>query len=157
SFVTCWDILPCSGLLSSDVGWYNRTGWKWVVATWDLQPCAPVSEGVASGGRRAQVTNLEQKGKTVGQRNPFLGVVCGGTGVCSSLTSWSVRGAGWFCLWALDLVESSFASALLEFLLLWLLFEFIAYLTGLNSNPSGSSDPWVAAQPSGVLGEGPEG
>ncbi|MQM00937.1 hypothetical protein Taro_033685 [Colocasia esculenta] len=25
------------------------------------------------------------------------------------------------------------------------LFEFIAYLTGLNSNPSGSSDPWVAA------------
>ncbi|MQM08448.1 hypothetical protein Taro_041304 [Colocasia esculenta] len=37
--------------------------------------------------------------------NPFLGVVRGGTGVCSSLTSWSVRGAGWFCLWALDLVE----------------------------------------------------
>ncbi|MQM07119.1 hypothetical protein Taro_039956 [Colocasia esculenta] len=37
--------------------------------------------------------------------NPFLGVVCGGTGVCSSLTSWSVRGAGWFYLWALNLVE----------------------------------------------------
>ncbi|MQL69435.1 hypothetical protein Taro_001719 [Colocasia esculenta] len=33
--------------------------------------------------------------------------------------------------------------------LLWL-FEFITYLTGLNSNPSGSSDPWVAARPSGV-------
>ncbi|MQM23507.1 hypothetical protein Taro_056572, partial [Colocasia esculenta] len=32
-----------------------------------------------------------------------------------------------------------------------LLFEFITYLTGLNSNPSGSSDPWVAAQPSGSL------
>ncbi|MQL74887.1 hypothetical protein Taro_007259 [Colocasia esculenta] len=31
------------------------------------------------------------------------------------------------------------------------LFEFIAYLTGLNSNPSGSSDPWVAARPSGSL------
>ncbi|MQM15142.1 hypothetical protein Taro_048080 [Colocasia esculenta] len=31
------------------------------------------------------------------------------------------------------------------------LFEFIAYLTGLNSNPFGSSDPWVAAQPSGSL------
>ncbi|MQM19094.1 hypothetical protein Taro_052094 [Colocasia esculenta] len=46
---------------------------------------------------------------------------------------------------------SSFASALLEFLLFWLLFEFIAYLTGLNSNPSGSSDPWVAARPSGSL------
>ncbi|MQL87601.1 hypothetical protein Taro_020151 [Colocasia esculenta] len=44
-----------------------------------------------------------------------------------------------------------FASALLEFLLLWLLFEFIAYLTGLNSNPSRSSDPWVAARPSGSL------
>ncbi|MQM16450.1 hypothetical protein Taro_049405 [Colocasia esculenta] len=32
-----------------------------------------------------------------------------------------------------------------------LLFEFIAYLTGLNSNPSGSSDPRVAARPSGSL------
>ncbi|MQM13741.1 hypothetical protein Taro_046667 [Colocasia esculenta] len=31
------------------------------------------------------------------------------------------------------------------------LFEFIAYLTELNSNPSGSSDPWVATQPSGSL------
>ncbi|MQL72620.1 hypothetical protein Taro_004963 [Colocasia esculenta] len=38
--------------------------------------------------------------------NPFLGAVHGGTGVCSSLTSWSARGAGWFCLWALDLVET---------------------------------------------------
>ncbi|MQM02551.1 hypothetical protein Taro_035319 [Colocasia esculenta] len=37
--------------------------------------------------------------------NPFLGAIRGGTGRCSSLTSWSVRGAGWFCLWALDLVE----------------------------------------------------
>ncbi|MQL80930.1 hypothetical protein Taro_013382 [Colocasia esculenta] len=37
--------------------------------------------------------------------NLFLGVVYGGTGVCSSLTTWSVRGAAWFCLWALDLVE----------------------------------------------------
>ncbi|MQM20263.1 hypothetical protein Taro_053281, partial [Colocasia esculenta] len=39
--------------------------------------------------------------------NPFLGAVCGGTGVCSSLTSWRVQGAGRFCLWALDLVECS--------------------------------------------------
>ncbi|MQL84397.1 hypothetical protein Taro_016893 [Colocasia esculenta] len=31
------------------------------------------------------------------------------------------------------------------------LFEFIAYLTGLNANPSRSSDPWVAARPSGSL------
>ncbi|MQM14261.1 hypothetical protein Taro_047192, partial [Colocasia esculenta] len=149
--------------------------------------------------------------------NPFLGVVCGGTGVCSSLTSWRVQGPGWFFLWALDLVEvevavpggetsfslgclvslellpyvfdsagstgvvfgltrvvveSSIASTLLEFLLLWLvrdwlsllslvreahplyslqLFELIAYLTGLNSNPSGSLYPWVAARPPGSL------
>ncbi|MQL88190.1 hypothetical protein Taro_020752 [Colocasia esculenta] len=31
------------------------------------------------------------------------------------------------------------------------LFEFIAFLTGLNSNPSRSSDLWVAARPSGSL------
>ncbi|MQM21575.1 hypothetical protein Taro_054618 [Colocasia esculenta] len=31
------------------------------------------------------------------------------------------------------------------------LFEFIAFLTGLNSNPSESSDPWVAARPLGSL------
>ncbi|MQL86195.1 hypothetical protein Taro_018725 [Colocasia esculenta] len=37
------------------------------------------------------------------------------------------------------------------------LFEFIAYLTRLNSNPFGSSDPWVAARPSGVPGGGPGG
>ncbi|MQM07907.1 hypothetical protein Taro_040754 [Colocasia esculenta] len=28
-----------------------------------------------------------------------------GAPVCSSLTSWRVQGPGWFCLWALDLVE----------------------------------------------------
>ncbi|MQM22001.1 hypothetical protein Taro_055048 [Colocasia esculenta] len=38
-------------------------------------------------------------------RNLFLGAVCGDTDVRSSLTSWRVRGPGWFCLWALDLVE----------------------------------------------------
>ncbi|MQM17401.1 hypothetical protein Taro_050371 [Colocasia esculenta] len=32
------------------------------------------------------------------------------------------------------------------------LFEFIAYLTGLNSKPSESSDTWVATRPSGVPG-----
>ncbi|MQL81984.1 hypothetical protein Taro_014427 [Colocasia esculenta] len=37
------------------------------------------------------------------------------------------------------------------------LFEFIAYLNGLNSNPSGSSDPWVAVRPSGSLAGGPGG
>ncbi|MQL96946.1 hypothetical protein Taro_029631 [Colocasia esculenta] len=41
--------------------------------------------------------------------NPFLGAVCGGTRVCSSLTSWRVRGSGWFCLWDLNVEE--FASA----------------------------------------------
>ncbi|MQM10154.1 hypothetical protein Taro_043042 [Colocasia esculenta] len=38
--------------------------------------------------------------------NPFLGAIHGGTRVCSSMTSWSVRSAKWFCLWALDLVEA---------------------------------------------------
>ncbi|MQM11300.1 hypothetical protein Taro_044207 [Colocasia esculenta] len=47
-----------------------------------------------------------------------------------------------------------FAFTLLEFQLLLLLFEFIAYLTRLNSNPFGSSDPWVAARASGVPGGG---
>ncbi|MQL90892.1 hypothetical protein Taro_023488 [Colocasia esculenta] len=37
--------------------------------------------------------------------NSFLGAIRGGTRVCSSLTSLRVRGPGWFCLWALDLVE----------------------------------------------------
>ncbi|MQM01123.1 hypothetical protein Taro_033871 [Colocasia esculenta] len=37
------------------------------------------------------------------------------------------------------------------------LFEYFAYLTGLNSNPSRSSDLWVAARPSGVPGGGPGG
>ncbi|MQL72181.1 hypothetical protein Taro_004502, partial [Colocasia esculenta] len=157
--------------------------------------------------------------------NPFLGAILGGTGVCSSLTSWRVQGLGWFCLGALNLVEvraegyfrmffDSAGSAGVvsgptlvvchgvtlfrcfvvlysrdslsqEFVAGWLwwqfvapciassvscererlfrselrvaflqvlgLFEFISYLTGLNSNPSGSSDPWVAARPSGSL------
>ncbi|MQM08806.1 hypothetical protein Taro_041666 [Colocasia esculenta] len=43
------------------------------------------------------------------------------------------------------------------FLQVLVLFEFIAYLSGLNSNPSGSSDPWVAARPSRVPGWGPGG
>ncbi|MQM20355.1 hypothetical protein Taro_053373 [Colocasia esculenta] len=34
-----------------------------------------------------------------------LGAVRGGTDVCGFLTLWCVRGLGWFCLWALDLVE----------------------------------------------------
>ncbi|MQM11128.1 hypothetical protein Taro_044033, partial [Colocasia esculenta] len=37
--------------------------------------------------------------------NPFLGAVRGGTGVCSSLTSWRVRGSRWFYLWDLNLEE----------------------------------------------------
>ncbi|MQL72859.1 hypothetical protein Taro_005199 [Colocasia esculenta] len=52
---------------------------------------------------------------------------------------------------------SMFCFRLLEFLLLYLLFKFIAYLIGLNSNPSRSLDPWVAARPSGVPGGGPGG
>ncbi|MQM08476.1 hypothetical protein Taro_041333, partial [Colocasia esculenta] len=37
-----------------------------VTVTWDPQPRAPMLEGVASGSGCAQVTDLEQKGKTVG-------------------------------------------------------------------------------------------
>ncbi|MQL86659.1 hypothetical protein Taro_019211, partial [Colocasia esculenta] len=64
--------------------------------------------------------------------NLLRGAVCGGTRLCSSMTSWSVRGAGWFYLWALNLVESSLASA----------------SVGV---PAALADPWVAARPSGFL------
>ncbi|MQM19169.1 hypothetical protein Taro_052169 [Colocasia esculenta] len=54
--------------------------------------------------------------------NPFLGAIHGGTEVCSFLTSWCVRGRGWFCLWALNLVEVLGGRACGEtFLLAWLL------------------------------------
>ncbi|MQM17093.1 hypothetical protein Taro_050060, partial [Colocasia esculenta] len=54
--------------------------------------------------------------------NPFLDAVRGGAVGCSSLTSWRVRGAGWFCLWALDLVEVRGGRAYGETVLLtWLL------------------------------------
>ncbi|MQL75893.1 hypothetical protein Taro_008274 [Colocasia esculenta] len=83
-----------------------------VTVTWDPQPRASV-RGSSLGGGRAQVSDLEQKGKTgclvlapnCCFGNPFLGTVYGCTGVCSSLTSWSVQDAGWLCLWTLDLVE----------------------------------------------------
>ncbi|MQL74342.1 hypothetical protein Taro_006699 [Colocasia esculenta] len=187
-----------------------------VTVTWDPHPREPVegvlratsmlestaylaSWAVFSGFRSVGSLCLVQTpGCYFG--NPFLGTVCGGTRVYSCLTSWSVRGAGWFCLWALDLVEvcaegcfhivfDSAGSAgvvlgwtlvvghgislfrcfvalysrltpllsSVAFLQVLRLFEFIAYLTGLNSNPSGSSDPWVAARPSGSLVGGPGG
>ncbi|MQL74792.1 hypothetical protein Taro_007166 [Colocasia esculenta] len=51
--------------------------------------------------------------------------------------------------------ERLFRSELrVAFLQVLRLFEFIAYLTGLNSYPSGSSDPWVAARPLGSLAGG---
>ncbi|MQM14496.1 hypothetical protein Taro_047426 [Colocasia esculenta] len=60
SFVTCWGILPCSGLLSSDEGWYNRTGWKWVVASlvplmaqWEVTPDPQVTDRRAEDVRAA--------------------------------------------------------------------------------------------------------
>ncbi|MQL82644.1 hypothetical protein Taro_015121 [Colocasia esculenta] len=95
-----------------------------VTVTWDPQPrasvrvlfrCRPASPshclallwlwshvgrlGVGPQLGRAAVTPDRWFG------NPFLGAVRGGTRVCSSLTSWRVQGPGWFCLWALDLVE----------------------------------------------------
>ncbi|MQM17977.1 hypothetical protein Taro_050960 [Colocasia esculenta] len=45
----------------------------------------------------------------------------------------------------------------LAFLQVLGLFEFIAYLTRLNSNPSGSSDLWVGVRPLGSLAGGPGG
>ncbi|MQL95129.1 hypothetical protein Taro_027792, partial [Colocasia esculenta] len=157
-------------------------------------------EGVVPGDGRAQVSDLEQKGKMVGQRPEPL-AVSSSVGLVG-LASWAVfsgfRSAGWFCLWTLEwrsevvvpvvrrcfshgcsvslavthgcsfptswrsgmlgacvllphvfdsagstgvifgLTQSSFASALLEFLLLWLVRDW-------------SSDPWVAARPSGSL------
>ncbi|MQM03181.1 hypothetical protein Taro_035955, partial [Colocasia esculenta] len=128
--------------------------------------------------------------------NPFIGAfVVAPAGVCQGVCFRIVFDSAGSTRVVFGLtrvvVESSFASAFLEFLLLWLefvagrlwwrfvalcvassvscecehlyrelrvaflqvleLFEFIAYLTGLNSNPSGSSDPWVAAQPSASL------
>ncbi|MQM12698.1 hypothetical protein Taro_045617 [Colocasia esculenta] len=54
-----------------------------VTVTWDPYPHAPVLEGVAPGGRRAQVSDLKQKGKTASDccfDNPSLGAIHGGTG-----------------------------------------------------------------------------
>ncbi|MQL75336.1 hypothetical protein Taro_007711 [Colocasia esculenta] len=100
--------------------------------------------------------------------NPFLGTVRGGTRVCGfpDLVECprcrllphvfdSAGSAG--VVFSLTRVMVEFCFRLLEFLLLWLLFEFITYLTGLNSNPSRFLDPWVAARPSGVPGRGPGG
>ncbi|MQL87025.1 hypothetical protein Taro_019558, partial [Colocasia esculenta] len=53
--------------------------------------------------------------------NPFLGAIRGGTGGCSSLTLWHVQGVGWFCMWAVDLVEIRGGCTSGEtFLLTWL-------------------------------------
>ncbi|MQL69304.1 hypothetical protein Taro_001584 [Colocasia esculenta] len=51
--------------------------------------------------------------------------LCGGTGVCGFPTSWCVRGLGWFCLLALDLVE---------FLLLWLVRDWVFGSVGGGAN-----------------------
>ncbi|MQM15688.1 hypothetical protein Taro_048639, partial [Colocasia esculenta] len=45
-----------------------------VTITWDPYPRAPVSEGVAPGGGRAQVSDLEQRGKRWGQRRVVFGL-----------------------------------------------------------------------------------
>ncbi|MQL73469.1 hypothetical protein Taro_005799 [Colocasia esculenta] len=141
---------------------------KVVTITWDPQPHASI-RGSSPGDGRAQVSDLEQKGKTVGTApdccfsNPFLGAVHGGTRVCSSLTSWRVRGARGFYLWTLDLVETwlflpdleevwdvgclcretlvsrsrsgvpvVLLPLLLEFLLLWLVRDWLSLLSLVN-------------------------
>ncbi|MQM10670.1 hypothetical protein Taro_043568 [Colocasia esculenta] len=87
--------------------------WAWLV--WPRGPCLVVSALRVLSGCLVRAPNC-----CFG--NPFLGAVRGGTGVCSSLTSWCVRGAGWFCLWALDLVEVCGGRACGETVLLtWLL------------------------------------
>ncbi|MQL99720.1 hypothetical protein Taro_032446 [Colocasia esculenta] len=89
--------------------------------------------------------------------NPFLGAVRGGTGVCSSLTSWLVRDTGWFCLWALDLVEV-FPTLLLSRVVASAFVGVPTALAGMDSLSQEfvagrwwSSDLWVVAQPSGSL------
>ncbi|MQM18365.1 hypothetical protein Taro_051353, partial [Colocasia esculenta] len=65
---------------------------------WPRGPCLVVSALRVLSGCLVQAPNC-----CFG--SPFLGVIHGGTVGCSSLTSWCVQGAGWFYLWALDLVE----------------------------------------------------
>ncbi|MQM16860.1 hypothetical protein Taro_049820 [Colocasia esculenta] len=69
--------------------------------------------------------------------NLFLGAARGGTEVCSSLTSWHVRGAGWFCLWALDLVK---------FLLLWLVRDWLSLLSLVREAHPPTLFRWLAFQ-----------
>ncbi|MQL83567.1 hypothetical protein Taro_016070, partial [Colocasia esculenta] len=91
-----------------------------VTVTWDPQPRVPVSEGVALGGGRAQVTDLEKKGKTTVLLTWLLGVSRGDTWLfLPNLVE--VRDVG-ACV-------SSFASALLEFLLLWLVRDWLSLLS----------------------------
>ncbi|MQM06270.1 hypothetical protein Taro_039092 [Colocasia esculenta] len=54
--VSCFSFAQCSAL-------EGLSARQVVTITWDPQPRASMSEGVASGDGRAQVTNLEQKGK----------------------------------------------------------------------------------------------
>ncbi|MQM04874.1 hypothetical protein Taro_037678 [Colocasia esculenta] len=66
--------------------------------------CVPLLAAY-DGGLVALVVTVFHAISEIGFCNPFLGAVDGDTRVCSSLTLWSAQGAGWFCLWALDLVE----------------------------------------------------
>ncbi|MQL86934.1 hypothetical protein Taro_019458, partial [Colocasia esculenta] len=124
-----------------------------VTITWDPYPRAPVSEGVAPGGGRARSSfassvvgvpaALAGKGLVIPTEPCSRGSPRLLSSGRDSLSQEFVAGRSWWRFVA-PCVSSS-------------LFEFIAYLTGLNSNPSGSSDPLVAARPSGVPGGGPEG
>ncbi|MQL85733.1 hypothetical protein Taro_018257, partial [Colocasia esculenta] len=81
-----------------------------VSVSWDPHPREPVEGGVratsvlelaahtrASGGSHFGVLSVPWSHSWVPARD--------GTGVCSFPTWQCVRGLGWFCLWALDLVE----------------------------------------------------
>ncbi|MQM08582.1 hypothetical protein Taro_041438 [Colocasia esculenta] len=82
--VACRDKLRASGAISVVVAtpvfsfarcstFEGLSARQVVTVSWDPLPRAPMSEGVAPSGGRAQVSDLKQKGKTVGQqREPFV-------------------------------------------------------------------------------------
>ncbi|MQM21810.1 hypothetical protein Taro_054855 [Colocasia esculenta] len=74
-----------------------------VTITWDPHPRAPV-RGSSPGGGRAQATDSERHPSVVSVTRSLVPSVVAPECVVS-LTSWCVQGPGWFCLWALDLVE----------------------------------------------------
>ncbi|MQM16828.1 hypothetical protein Taro_049790, partial [Colocasia esculenta] len=119
--VVCGCVLCCDSLASLYQGGNSQESTVGELEEWAM--CPPHScmwRWLVCSCVTVFLTLFSRLGTQLLFRLPFLGTVCGGTGVCSSLTSWRVRGAGWFCLWALDLVE---------FLLLWLVRDWLSLLS----------------------------